>query len=261
MFQRITFTTYNAGSAGLQSLRQNLTTPSLRARFRSGRAYARNDRRLLVNWGSGAFTEESYGTNTVLNKGEDVADQSNKISFFRFAGTRGLPIPSWTRSNSQARAWLDESDRPVVARTTATGHSGEGIVLVHPGMSLPSQAVLYTKYIPKKSEFRVHFFRGKVIDIQKKGHVRGNTPTDWQIRTHRNGFVYIREGFGEVPTTVTDAAEAYMQVTPLDFGALDIIWTEATNTATILEVNTAPGLVGTTARRYAEALDGFCNES
>jgi len=39
----------------------------------------------------------------------------------------------------------------------------------------------------------------------------------------------------------------------LDFGAVDIIYNEHENQYYVLEVNTAPGLEGTTVEKYAEA--------
>ncbi|MNY81884.1 hypothetical protein D3C86_2236870 [compost metagenome] len=40
----------------------------------------------------------------------------------------------------------------------------------------------------------------------------------------------------------------------LDFGAADVIWNDHRKQAFVLEVNTAPGLTGTTLEKYAKAL-------
>lgn len=257
MFDRITFVPHQSGSAGLRNLRGNLTTLNLvSARPSRPRVFSNNSRRLLINWGTHAFTASEYGRNTVLNPGEILSMQSNKKRFFAWAEDVGLPIPDWTDDRNVAEQWQRDGF-VVVARALVSGHSGNGIVIVNPEEELP-QVRLFTRYMPKMAEFRVHFFRGSVIDIQKKGIMRGSRPSDWQVRTHRNGFVYIREGFGPVPLSVSSAANQYIDATPLDFGALDIIWNQRHDTATILEVNTAPGLMGETARRYARVIDQFC---
>jgi glutathione synthase/RimK-type ligase-like ATP-grasp enzyme len=40
----------------------------------------------------------------------------------------------------------------------------------------------------------------------------------------------------------------------LDFGAVDIIWNEREDKCYVLEVNTAPGLQGSTLENYANAI-------
>ena len=44
-----------------------------------------------------------------------------------------------------------------------------------------------------------------------------------------------------------------MMAIDLQFGAVDIIWNEKENKCYVLEINTAPGLVGTTLTKYTEA--------
>ena len=71
----------------------------------------------------------------------------------------------------------------VVARTILNGNSGAGIVLVENEEQLVD-APLYTVYIPKKQEYRVHVFRGQVLDVQRKAR-KQDVPDDevnWKIR-------------------------------------------------------------------------------
>ena len=44
----------------------------------------------------------------------------------------------------------------------------------------------------------------------------------------------------------------------LDFGAVDIIWNKRHDRYYTLEVNTAPGLEGTTLERYSNAIRRLC---
>jgi D-alanine-D-alanine ligase-like ATP-grasp enzyme len=56
------------------------------------------------------------------------------------------------------------------------------------------------------------------------------------------------------PEAVKEICEQFLEVSALDFGAIDVIYHRPTNKAYILEGNTAPGLSGTAIEAYAEAL-------
>ena len=140
-----------------------------------------------------------------------------------------------------------------MCRTKLTGHSGEGIVIATQADELVD-APLYVKYIPKKDEYRVHVFDNRVIDIQKKGRRKDVEEANFQVRNHANGFVYMREGI-DPPNAVTDSALQVMQHVSLHFGAVDVIWNEKHKRAVVLEINTAPGLEGSTIHSYANAFN------
>ena len=114
---------------------------------------------------------------------------------------------------------------------------------------------MYVKYIPKKSEWRVHVFRGEVVDVQRKAR-RREVPDDkinWLIRNHDNGFVFARgEERGEIANGVEEQALAAVAASGLDFGAVDVIYNEARDMAYVLEINTAPGIEGSTLDGYVE---------
>ena len=75
---------------------------------------------------------------------------------------------------------------------------------------------------------------------------------DTKIRNHKNGWVYAREGI-TIPDDLEQQAFNTMQALGLKFGAVDLIWNEHENKSYVLEVNTAPGLVGTTLSKYVDA--------
>ena len=154
----------------------------------------------------------------------------------------------------------DDPGAILVARTVLNGHSGEGIVLCG-DQDLLVDAPLYTVYVPKKQEYRVHVFRGEVIDIQRKAR-RRDVPDDqinWKVRNHANGFVFARNGdaLGDVPDDVLTQAVAAVSSLGLDFGAADVIFNDSSALAYVLEVNTAPGLEGTTLENYVWAFRGL----
>jgi glutathione synthase/RimK-type ligase-like ATP-grasp enzyme len=121
-------------------------------------------------------------------------------------------------------------------------------------------APLYTKYIKKISEYRVHVVGNAVIDVQKKMR-RTDIPDEqvnWQVRSHSNGFIFGREGV-VLPDAVTADCVRCVNELGLDFGAVDVIFNAHQETYYVLEVNTAPGLTGTTLVNYANALTNLAN--
>jgi glutathione synthase/RimK-type ligase-like ATP-grasp enzyme len=115
---------------------------------------------------------------------------------------------------------------------------------------------LYVQYKKKRDEYRVHMFRGGVIDVTQKRAVNQEDRTETfnrQIRNHGNGWVFCREDV-DPPDAVWGQAYSAVRALGLEFGAVDVIWNDHYQTAYVLEVNTAPGLEGTTLERYVEAI-------
>ncbi|GAG47489.1 unnamed protein product, partial [marine sediment metagenome] len=79
-----------------------------------------------------------------------------------------------------------------------------------------------------------------------------NEQVDYQIRNTDNGWVYCRGGV-DAPEAVITAAVRAVDCLGLDFGAVDIGYNEHYDRCAVFEVNTAPGLEGTTLDKYFEA--------
>jgi len=144
--------------------------------------------------------------------------------------------------------------KAVVCRTILNGHSGAGIVIATNEEELVD-APLYVEYIPKKEEYRVHIFKGEVLHCQRKAR-KLEHPADkvnWQIRNHANGFIFEIKEPEDVPEMCIEQALLAVQAVGLDFGAVDVIWNEKQQKAYVLEINTAPGLEGSTLDKYVEA--------
>jgi len=192
---------------------------------------------------------------SVSNSFASVALASNKLATFRALENQdGIRIPAYTTDPAIAVGWLGKGGG-VVVRHRLSGHSGDGIEMVtEPATELP-RAPLYVQYIKKQKEFRVHVVYGEVIDVQEK-RKRNDLPegfeANFQVRNHQTGWVYCREAITE-PAELRPMAIATTLALGLDFGAVDIIWNEKRNECYVLEVNTAPGLEGTTVNNYAEA--------
>lgn len=206
----------------------------------------------VVNWG-GSQIPDFQGVNVaIINPPTFVRRTSNKLTFFEImdgANEDDPRIPAYCTNIDHARRWIQEGHK-VVCRTLLTSHSGNGIVIAEMEDQLV-QAPLYTRYVKKQAEYRVHIVRGRVIDVQRKIRDPDNTPTDWHVRSHANGFIFVR-GSAPPPDDVTTQCLRAFRASGLDFGAVDVIINRA-GEAFVLEINTAPGLTGTTVTNYADA--------
>lgn len=209
----------------------------------------------VINWGS-SIGHSSFVSGTYLNDPSRIKN-TDKLRFFRYISevnedlrSEVISIPQWTTSRDSASQW-----ETIVARSITNGHSGLGITICKPDQLLSGNihAPLYVKYIKKDAEFRVHVVRGQVIDIQRKVRDPDREPTNWQVRSHENGFIYVRQDVTLTPEMERQAKLA-LEITGLDFGAVDIIYNRRQDKYFVLEVNSAPGLEGTTLEKYAAAL-------
>jgi hypothetical protein len=204
---------------------------------------------IIVNWGSSKPADWVH--DHVLNESEPVRRASNKFHAFAALSCENVSTVPWTANKELALEWLSDGST-VVVRNVLTGHSGDGIIIVEKGnLELPD-APLYTKYIFKVREFRVHATRDKVIDTQQKVRDPDQEPKTWKIRSHANGFIFQR-GNIQANQARDDLAVQAVKVLGLDFGAVDIVEDKKGNFY-VLEVNTAPGLEGQTIESYTQAL-------
>lgn len=219
----------------------------------------------IINWGSSKLPDKIEESSAlILNDPLFIGAVSNKLKFFSSSLINTELTVPYTTERQDVVNWLSEG-KTVVARTVLNGHSGDGIVVIEPGQEIVD-APLYTLYVPKKDEYRVHVHlrrdgAAQVFDIQRKAK-RNDVPKEeanYRIRNLAGGFIYARSELN-VPQCVKDVAIQVFHATGLDFGAIDIIYNEKNNRAYALEVNTAPGLTGTTLQNYVdmfkELIDG-----
>jgi glutathione synthase/RimK-type ligase-like ATP-grasp enzyme len=205
----------------------------------------------VINWGNSKFPLWPLNY-TAFNDPSDVMYSVNKLEAFKRFELCGVSHPEWSTELAPVIEWMKNGDI-VLCRHYLNAFGGKGIELidVNKGDKLPP-ARLYVKYKKKKTEFRVHVFNGEVIDVQQKKRRKGFEGRDNQIRNYANGWVYCRDDI-EVPAMVTSEAIKAVNCLGLCFGAADVIWNDKEQRAYVLEVNTAPGLEGTTLENYANA--------
>lgn len=255
---------YHMGSRSSRDLARSLNT----FRVYPNRRYHPRPNDLIINWGNsnlpGWWAEvrrHEYMTHQrpeevrtigtpVLNHPGAVSAASNKLQAFNEMQECGVSLPKFTVSAEIAAGW----DSSVVVRHVLRGHAGVGVEVISAGQPLPT-APLYTKYLGRREEYRVHVFSGAVIKTQRKAlpHDRDQSEDNWQVRTHPNGWIYIRQDDEEQLSAVAIQAVAALG---LDFGAVDICTKGRGDSRQVyvLEVNTAPGLEGQTLTAYIDAI-------
>jgi len=246
---------YKAGSNSVKALASCLKSRIIKL---ENSKFVPSKTKVILNWGNNNVPVEYLQSCMKVMNGEVVA-ATNKLSFFETVAGKEWCIP-FTTEKDVAQAWIDEG-KSVVCRTLLNAHSGRGIVLSDKDTPLVA-APLYTQYIKKESEYRVHIFqKTKATFIQKK--VRNKDIPDehvnWQIRNHDNGFVFATgdEYIQDIPPEIKQVALEAIQLLNLDFGAVDVIWNDRQQRAYVLEVNTAPGLEpeGKTLAFYKNSLE------
>lgn len=209
---------------------------------------------IVINWGNSNIPD--FSPAHILNNPQAVARAVNKLSFFRhLSNVEGVRLPRWTSEKNLAENFIREGRR-VFCRTRLSSSEGEGIVVAKTPEDLVD-AQLYTVYIPKSAEYRIHVFNGQAIDQTRKvlRNDRRGTDVNWLIRNTANGFVFQRNNL-DVPEAVTQMAIRCVTACELDFGAVDIIVSK-NGLPAVLEVNTAPGIEGSTVQAYARAINGL----
>lgn len=244
---------YKQGSASAKKLSNALDGKVLK---RVGSKYKPKKGDVVVNWGAGELPD--YNPAFVLN--QDVRVAGCKLATFKALEESGdVRIPDWWDNRDS----ITDEAYPVFCRTKLRGHSGDGIVIANSVDELVD-APLYTKYIKKKDEYRVHVLRDRAFFVQRKARKHDVENPNWKVRNIAGGFVFAevpgpdgnRKNF-ECPADAINQAVAAVAALGLDFGGVDVIWNEKEKQAYVLEINTACGLEDRTADKYQEAVVDF----
>lgn len=238
---------YKNGSASARALAGAL---GIKILLHDGKLWKKTNE-AIINWGSSTMDGKNwFDEQVMINDMFCVKNASNKLTSFQLFTKAGVATPEWTQDREEAVGWL--AGGTVVARTILNGHSGAGIVICDGAENIP-QAPLYTKYIKKDQEYRLHVMKGEVFFVQRKAR-KVDVPDDqvnWQVRNHQNGFIYANQGI-EVPRDMHQLAIEAVKALGLDFGAVDCITEKKSQKSYVLEVNTACGLTGATLDAYVQ---------
>ena len=246
---RIKLFPYKLGSVSGKALARSLSVLRVRPTYDAKR------RDIIINWGNSRPSSILSAPHD-LNKHSAIAIACDKLKTFQALVEQDY-LPDWTISKAIANLWIEEGHK-VYCRTTLTGHSGRGIIISSSADELVD-APLYTKATKHKYEFRVHVFKGEVIDVQQKKKRLGFDSPSTGIRNHSNGYIYARADI-DIPSNILSASVDAVNHLGLDFGAVDIGYRERDDRCFVFEVNTAPGLTGTTLEKYTQAFNKYLGE-
>jgi hypothetical protein len=212
---------------------------------------------IMMNWGN---SNPYCFSNGGLNQPPAIESCSNKKMFFTSLRHAGFnDIPNFVFSRDEA---ISSLRFPVYCRTVLSGSQGDGIVVANCVEELVD-AQLYTEGLYVGREIRVHVFDGKMISFaqkKKKSTERReadgfNGSPNESVRNSHTGWVFAREGV-TIPESAINIATECLRVLQLDFGAVDMVLCSGYRPK-VLEVNTAPGLDGSTVDHYVEAINAY----
>ena len=218
---------------------------------------------VIVNWGAADDHLGEPRRCRWLNHPDAVARAVDKIETLKALDAANVPTLEWTTQLEEASRWHEE-DGIVIGRRLLCASAGKGIIVCkrneegHPG-HLPSdfpRTPLWTRYFKGSDEFRIHVAGGKVIDRQQKRRrldEDGNHDATNEVRNLDNGWVFCRDEVEQIEMADSAACAAVAGL-GLDFGAVDLKVNAQRTRVGVLEVNTAPGLEGTSLQVYARAI-------
>lgn len=216
---------------------------------------------VVINWGSSKIKRELINT-TTLNKPEAVEIAANKLNTLTLLEAEDVSVPRWSEFKPTAEHWIVDMGFTVFCRTKLTSHSGQGIVIAKTVDALVD-APLYTVYQKPVQEYRIHVGlfdnedEHRVIFVQRKARKK-DVPDDkvnWKIRNHANGFIFAHKDVQVAQEGHRQAIKA-VKCLGLHFGAVDILELPD-GSFSVLEVNTACGIEGTTLEKYTELFRSY----
>lgn len=271
---------YNIGSASAKRLAETLCSETtvfnnqlspkrfspeslFAKKLRKGELSVPNKPTVIVSWGNTGLIKPKDTKNILFLNSVDTSPYTDKLKFFKKFSCGYTPVAYYNYDAAGSILAMHPSNHKgpiLVERNILSGHSGEGIRLLKKGDSPNPAARLWTAYQKKTREFRCHFFKlGSRLYYHwqekklKKAAVEAEPVkvSRFQIRNLDNGWVYTTKDL-LVPGRVKAAVEHIVSNSnnTLNFGAVDVIYQHQTGNAYILEINSAPGLEGSTLEFY-----------
>jgi len=187
-------------------------------------------------------------------------DLVDKLTQYKWFQQQGLSALEFTTSALEATVWAEEG--PVFGRKLLNASCGDGIVVYQQGDEVKAgDCPVYTKYKPKKREFRVHVFKDKVVTIVEK-----RRKIDWKgekhdtkVRNLANGYVFCQEVdlLPALKTRIEQLALASSKVCSSDFRGVDLGYNEKHDDLFVIEVNSRPGIEGSNVEKYVQVMKAY----
>src|SRR6056297_1525542 len=232
------------------------------------RNYRPKDGDVVLNWGFrgvAPILENANNNFTLLNKPIAVDRASDKISTLRLLKQNNVAHVDFFLHKDGAIKSCEDGNI-IYCRTITRGREGKGIVLARKPEEIVD-AKLYTKYFENDKEYRIHVFKGNIIDevhkksmseerMREKGIIK--TDDSKYIRNLKKAWSFCRQGV-DAEDIVKETAIKAVDALELDFGAVDIAYNSDANECKVLEINTAAGMrkPSSTHYSYIKAISEF----
>lgn len=245
-------------SDGARALRDALRKEGYSAKVTTGDLAGRTTPSLIINWACRNPINTIPGDVLINSPASIGVGQDKKKTFNKLREEQFDNIPDfWTHPPSEEQRGKDI----IVERHTTTGEGGAGIKLKRPGEALTDNIPLYTRYIRKEIELRVHVVKGEAVAVQQKRKKEGAVQdADQQLlRNYDNGWIFaVNDISADAANAAKPVAVEALKLLGMDFGAVDMVIRKKDGKPYLLEVNTKPGIESETVlKAYADKLIPF----
>ena len=259
---------YVAGSESVELLCEKLGILATKIDGKS-KAIDNPNGKLFMYWGKppskvvDQISNVSYHKRVTVRRVNDHSNihyAVNKRDFFNMISSKPYCLEN-TTDPALAYSWVADDECRVIARSTVTGMGGEGIKVIRSVQDWKDMGEyhFFTKYVPKRAEYRIHVFDNKVVACSRRVMRSGEQPKDlgWEVRSHDNGFIFQLEDLANVPKECIDAAVDATNTCGLLVAGADVLWNERNKKAYVCELNSAPGIEGSAVEAYAKAIRSY----
>lgn len=257
-----TFIRARRGSASARELSGAMGVPMIRTR-NSRYSYRPGDR--IIVWGNSkpvrGVPMEAYS-----NPPAAIAAAVDKQLTWDTLRALGISTVEYTTEREEAEQWLRDGSR-VMARYTLTGSGGKGIEVYSlkgsawtgdwAAMAAAPRPEVWVKVFGRApsvvEEYRIHVVDDSTRIVQKKRRrTEDGTKANPYIRNHEGGWVFCSQNVAPVAPLVTESAIQGLRALGLRHGAVDLA--TSGDEYCIYEINTSPGLEGSTIEWYSSLL-------
>lgn len=208
------------------------------------------DGKIVIRYGN---SFGNFDNDTDINSPDVIRLCSDSIKFSQWCLDNGFNSPIFEKFDA-----VKEYELPFLLRKKYH-KQGDDIILVNKSEDVPENTFdrYYVPYIDTDFELGIHLVNGKVVKLFKKVPI---DETSGFIRNAKRGYHFklindLENNF----RVAQELCENLFEKLNLNFGRVDIAYTNSNKRYTIWEVNTAPGLNKLTSEVYAKVLREIIN--
>lgn len=188
---------------------------------------------VLIRWGSRATVP--LKPVRYINSLKGLTKASNKLKSLDYLKAAGIKVPTVYMADDPNIQF------PCLGRKEhhVGGTDIELCMQMSDYFDVKDKCAFWTKYIPTRTEYRVHVYRGEKIKVSQKTLTNPDARKNVWIRNFENGYTFMQPKDKPKSHAIGMAVDA-VDALDLNFGAVDLIIGD-NGEPVVLEVNTAPG--------------------